>query len=61
MGECWYGYFSGGFGGFSLDYHFQASSVAHSVSCQLVPGAFPPRVKLQGRAVGYQPAFSHLV
>jgi hypothetical protein len=28
---------------------------------QLVPGAFPPRVKLQGRAVSYAPAFSHLV
>jgi hypothetical protein len=28
---------------------------------QLVPGAFPPRVKLQGRAFGYTPVFSHLV
>ena len=27
---------------------------------QLVPGGFPPRMKLQGRAVGYTLAFSRI-
>jgi len=61
MGECWYGSFSGGFGDFSLTTVSGPVLGPTQPLVQLVPGAFPPRVKLQGRAVGYALAFSHLV